>query len=49
MQYFPDNFVRREIKNLEIRCEWSEKGCNWEGKLKDYNVSLCFCDSEFKF
>lgn len=40
MQYFPDNFVRREINNLDISCRWSQNGCKWNGKLKNYTVSL---------
>ena len=42
-QYFPDGFVRKEIKNLVTICPFSEMGCNWEGKFEKYqrHVEVC--------
>ena len=42
IQFFPDNFVRREIKRLDVICHWSQSGCEWNGELNDYySVSKC--------
>ena len=43
-QYFPDRFVRKEIKNLVIICPFSEMGCNWEGKFEEYQRHVEVCD-----
>ena len=42
-QYFPDRFVRKEIKNLVTICPFSEMGCNWEGKFEDYQQHVEVC------
>eukprot|EP00118_Oscarella_pearsei_P007804 m.39113 g.39113 ORF g.39113 m.39113 type:complete len:119 (+) comp32675_c0_seq1:516-872(+) len=35
---FPDNFARREIRQLPVLCEG--KGCQWRGKLGDLEVQV---------
>ena len=39
LQYFPDRFVRREIQNLPVVCSHSNRGCDWEGKFSEFEVS----------
>ena len=46
VKYFPDRFIRREIKNLIVICPFSEAGCNWEGNFEKYHVHIQVC--EFK-
>ena len=42
-QYFPDRFVRKEIKNLVTICPFSEMGCNWEGNFEEYQQDIKEC------
>ena len=42
LQYFPDRFVRREIQNLPVVCSHSNRGCDWEGKFSEFEVSDSF-------
>ena len=44
MQYFPDRFVQREVKNLEITCPHSKAGCIWEGKFQEYETHVNICE-----
>ena len=44
MQYFPDRFVRREIKQLAVICPFSEAGCKWEGKVESYLEHISDCE-----
>ena len=41
MQFFPDRFVRREILNFPVTCCNTSLGCDWEGTLLNYEVSVC--------
>jgi hypothetical protein len=34
-EIFPDNFCRREVLSLTVRCGYNKKGCPWLGALKD--------------
>ena len=43
MQYFPDRFVKREILNLSVVCQFSQLGCNWEGKYEHYQQHIDSC------
>ena len=43
-QYFPDRFVKREINNLEVTCQYSEEGCTWEGKFGAYLQHKATCE-----
>ena len=42
-QYFPDRFVRKEIKNLSTICPFAEFGCSWEGKFEIYQQHVEMC------
>ena len=42
-QYFPDRFVRKEIKNLATICPFAEMGCSWEGKFEIYQQHVEVC------
>ena len=44
MQYFRDRFVRKEIECLDTICPFSEMGCTWEGKFKQYLEHVEVCD-----
>jgi TNF receptor-associated factor 6 len=33
-QLFRDNFARREVLSLSVRCRSREKGCEWSGELR---------------
>ena len=37
-QILPDYAVKKEIANLEVKCENSETGCIWTGLIKDLMV-----------
>ena len=39
LQVFADNFVRREILELETSCLNKDSGCIWQGKVKEVDVS----------
>ena len=43
MQYFPDRFIRKEIRSLEICCTYSSQGCNWEGVFSELEKHLKTC------
>ena len=43
-QYFPDRFVKREINNLEVTCQYSEEGCTWDGKFDAYLQHKATCE-----
>ena len=34
VQLFRDNFARREVLSLHVRCRMREKGCEWNGELR---------------
>jgi TNF receptor-associated factor 4 len=38
-----DKDLQREIQNFEVYCANKEKGCPWEGTLKDFQVHLDTC------
>ena len=33
-----DKILQRELQSLEVFCAQKDKGCHWEGTLKDYQV-----------
>ena len=39
-QTFPDNFMRREVRALEVHCSFVEEGCSWKGELRFLEVRL---------
>ena len=38
-----DKILQKEIQSLEIYCTNKEKGCDWEGTLKDLPVHMETC------
>ena len=38
-QWFPDNFLRREIECKIVHCKNVAMGCDWRGELKTAEVS----------
>ena len=46
---FPDNYAKREILNLRVRCRMSrDNGCTWTGKLCDLQVCAVFIMDPFQ-
>ena len=46
---FPDNYAKREILNLRVRCRMSrDNGCTWTGKLCDLQVCVVFIRDPFQ-
>lgn len=39
LQIFPDNFCRREVLSLTVRCKNKANGCDWLAALKELEVS----------
>ena len=39
-QLFKDNFAKREVLSLNVRCSAEEFGCKWSGELR--NLDVCF-------
>ena len=39
-QLFKDNFAKREVLSLNVKCSAVELGCIWNGELRDLEVSL---------
>ncbi|XP_062498842.1 TNF receptor-associated factor 3-like [Corticium candelabrum] len=42
-EIFPDNFCKREILSLNVRCHNKEKGCDWRGALKELEAHENSC------
>ena len=38
IQVYPDNFMKREILSLKIKCPGD--GCNWSGEIRNLEVGL---------
>ena len=38
-QLFKDNFAKREVLSLNVRCSADDAGCKWHGELRDLEVS----------
>ena len=38
LQVWPDSAVKREIANLEVKCENYMVGCDWKGLFKQLMV-----------
>ena len=45
-RYFEDTRADREISHLQIYCTNKEKGCNWQGNLKDIDTHIKACRNE---
>ena len=43
-QYYPDRFVKKEIDNLEVKCEYLNNGCHWTGKFQGYHQHIKGCE-----
>ena len=39
-QLFKDNFAKREVLSLPVKCSADEIGCNWKGELRDFEVCV---------
>ena len=39
LQMFADNYVRREILDLDTSCLNKDSGCVWQGKVREVDVS----------
>ena len=37
-QLFKDNFAKREVLSLNVRCSADDAGCKWQGELRDLEV-----------
>ena len=37
-QLFKDNFAKREVLSLNVRCSANDAGCKWHGELRDLEV-----------
>ena len=38
-QLFKDNFAKREVLSLNVKCSAEDCGCPWHGELRDLEVS----------
>ncbi len=38
-----DKNLQKEIQSLEVYCTNKDKGCNWEGTLRDFQTHLETC------
>jgi TNF receptor-associated factor 4 len=38
-----DNNLQKEIQNFEIYCTYKDKGCDWDGPLRDFPVHIETC------
>ena len=47
-QFFPDRFIRKEIKRCPVNCINSKHGCDWSGSLGDLEDHLMTCTYEKK-
>ena len=36
--YWPDKAVAKEVMFQRVFCSYRERGCQWEGHLKEYEV-----------
>ena len=45
LQLFNDNFMKRQINQLIVKCRTVKNGkeCAWKGKLQSIEVSICSC------
>ena len=41
--FFPDMAWEREILSLRVKCKQSERGCDWTGQLRHYEVTVACC------
>ena len=39
-QLFKDNFAKREVLSLNVKCSAEECGCSWHGELRNLEVSV---------
>ena len=37
---FRDNFAKREVLSLKVKCAAVDLGCTWKGELRDLEVSV---------
>lgn len=44
-QLFKDNFAKREVLSLNVRCSADDAGCKWQGELRDLEVQLHTCNT----
>ena len=44
LQYYPDRFAKKEIDNLEVKCEYLNSGCHWTGKFQGYHQHIKGCE-----
>ena len=42
--FFADQFIRREVAGLIVRCGNHEQGCSWRGRADELQGHLKFCD-----
>ena len=40
-QFFRDVAWERDILSLRVKCKKSERGCEWTGQLRHYEVARC--------
>ncbi|KAK3749150.1 hypothetical protein QZH41_009824 [Actinostola sp. cb2023] len=43
-QVYPDNFVRREVLSLVVRCKNAENGCKWRGEVRHMVSHAAECE-----
>lgn len=46
IQFFRDVAWERDILSLRVKCKMNERGCDWTGQLRHYEV-ICSCVCAF--
>ena len=41
LQFFRDVAWEREILSLRVNCKTNERGCDWTGQIRHYEVAYC--------